>query len=238
LSESKFQPPNRQSLSERIAKEILSLIRRGELKPGDKLPPERDLAKRFQVSRTAIRESLSSLAFMNVIRTTQGDGTYISDLEAEGLSEHLGMIFSARKRTILNLFEARKIVEVACAGLSAERINSDEINEMHEVLDKYLEGAMRGEPFRESDHDLHRHIAKTSKNPILADFLISIEALTLESRKQTSALPGIREAATKQHEEIVTAIANRDPDAAREAMYTHLSFIENAYRESFHDEDI
>ena len=135
-TETTFSPlKKQQTVPEAISAEILDLLRQKELKPGDKLPPERELAEMLGVSRPSLREALRALSIMKVIEVRQGDGTYVSALKPEELVEHLEFVFMLDDSTMLQLFEARKIVEVAeaagdqaTADLGVRRIETHEKN--------------------------------------------------------------------------------------------------------------
>jgi GntR family transcriptional regulator, transcriptional repressor for pyruvate dehydrogenase complex len=117
----------RDAIPERITQRIISLIREEHLKPGDKLPPERELASMMQVSRPSLREALRALSLLNIIEIRQGDGTYVSSLTLELLIEPLDLILMLDHSTIQQLFEARKKLEVGIAALAAERITTEEL---------------------------------------------------------------------------------------------------------------
>ena len=112
-------------LSERIAHSLLNLIKEKQLRPGDRLPPERELAAMMKVSRPSLREALRALQIMNIIDNRQGSGTYITSLEPERLIEHLDIIFTLNDTTYSELFEARKILEAGVAGLAARDITDE-----------------------------------------------------------------------------------------------------------------
>ena len=127
---STFEPIKRSGLAEEISTRLISLIKEKLLQPGDKQPPERELAAMLNVSRPSLREALRALAILNIIEIRQGDGTYVSSLDTELLVEHLDLIFSLDDSTILQLFEVRKIFEPEIAALAAARITADQIQAM------------------------------------------------------------------------------------------------------------
>src|SRR3989304_10553392 len=114
-------------IPEKIVARILSLIKEKQLGPGDKLPPERELAAMMQVSRPSLRTALRALSHMNIIEIRQGDGTYVTSLDPQALIEPLEFVFSLDDSTFLELLEARKILEVGIAGLAARQITDEEI---------------------------------------------------------------------------------------------------------------
>jgi DNA-binding FadR family transcriptional regulator len=226
----KYRSFRKQALADEIVNEFLEMIKSGELKPGDKLPSERELTEQMQVSRTSLREALRALSVMNIIDIRQGQGTFVTTLKPDLLVEHLEFVFSLEDSTFLQLFEVRKIVEVACAELAAIRIRDDEIPVLQALLDLSVKCVADRNKFREADIELHRKIAEIARNPILNRFVRSVEKLSMESRDRTGKIPGVREQAAKDHVSIVNAIINRDPELARKAMFTHLDALENRYR--------
>jgi GntR family transcriptional regulator, transcriptional repressor for pyruvate dehydrogenase complex len=122
-----FKQFPRDALPAKIVDSILEMIREGQLSPGDKLPPERDLASMMKVGRPALREALRGLALMNVVEIRHGQGTYVTSLEANLLTEHLDLVFSLDDHTFLDLLDARKVLEVGLVMLAAERITDEKL---------------------------------------------------------------------------------------------------------------
>ena len=213
----------KKSVPEEIVKEILQMIQRGDLKPGDQLPTERELMEQLGVSRSSVREALSALSIMNIIIIRQGHGTYVTSLEPDLLVEHLEFVISLEDATILHLFEVRKMIEVYCAELAAKRIKPNENVRLTHILELNSIGNI--------DRELHREIAELSKNPILKRIYSSIERLSFMSRNRTGSIPGVRERAAIDHELIINAIIAKDPDAAKKAMLDHLLFVEEKLKE-------
>src|SRR5690606_41971721 len=116
-----FGPVKKNAIAEEIIARLLGLIRDRQLQPGDKLPPERELAAMLGVSRPSLREALRALSVMNVLELRQGDGTYVSSLEPDLLVEHLGLVLSIDDSTFLPLLDTRNIVAVGIVALAAER---------------------------------------------------------------------------------------------------------------------
>src|SRR5688572_6230799 len=133
-----FGTVERAALPEQIAERILQMIKDRQLRPGDKLPAERELAAMMNVGRPALREALRALAMMNVIEIRQGAGAYVTELETAQLVQHLDFVFSLHDTAILDLFDARKIVEVGMIELAAQRISDDEIAQLQECLQRSI----------------------------------------------------------------------------------------------------
>ena len=218
-------------LSERIAHTLLTLIKEKQLRPGDRLPPERELAAMMKVSRPSLREALRALQIMNIIDNRQGSGTYITSLEPERLIEHLDIIFTLNDTTYNELFEARRILEAGVAGLAARGISDSAIEELEHCLVRAQEAIDDPEAFLEIDLDLHRKILEATGNSILSLFMRSISQLSIYSRRRTGEHVDVRRHTIEDHRAIVQALKSRDPAAAQRAMLDHLSHIEQAMKQ-------
>lgn len=228
MSDSSFGPIKKQTLLvEEITSRILSLIKERELSPGDRLPPERDLAVMLNVSRASLREALRALFAMNIIEMRQGDGTYVTSLEPQQLVQHLEFVFSLDDSTFIQLFEARKIVEVGIVALAAQRITEKQITLLEEKLRLAERSLHDSEVFLNADLELHKVIIEAAGNPILDRFMASISQLGLASRSRTVNIPGILTETIEDHKAIVEAIKQHDPDAASRAMLIHLNHVED-----------
>ncbi|HVU68515.1 MAG TPA: FadR/GntR family transcriptional regulator [Ktedonobacteraceae bacterium] len=221
-----FETLPRNALSEDIVSKLLALLKEKKLQPGDRLPPERELAERLQVSRPSLREALRALSIMHVVEIRQGSGTYISSLEPKRLVEHLDFVFALSDATYLSLFEARKVVEVGICGLAAQRITDEEIARLESCLEKSLSGVTEPELYFQADVELHEIITEAAASPILSRIMAGISQLSLASRKRTVVLPGIAEQVIEDHRAIIQALKQRAPEAARQAMYQHLTHVE------------
>jgi len=224
-----IEPIKKSAISEEISSQLLSMIREKQLSPGEKLPPERELAAMLNVSRPSLREALRALAIMNVIEMRQGDGTYITSLEPELLVEHLDFVLSLDDSTFLQLFEARKIVEVGIASLAAQRITDRQIQELEAVQTKSLASSDDYDAFLAVDLELHDIITHAAGNPFLKRFLTSLSRISLASRKRTVTIPGVSRQAAVDHQAIIAALKDRDPEAASRAMLIHLNNVEKGF---------
>lgn len=213
-------------LPDQIAERILQMIQDKELKPGDKLPPERELAAMMGVGRPALREALRGLSLINVVEIRQGAGAYVTNLDPAQLVQHLNFVFSLDDSAIMDLFDARKIVEVGIIELAAQRITDSEIEELEACLEKSLQTMDDPEAFLQTDLELHLLIARIARNPVMFRLMESIQELGLASRRRTGYLSGVTEQSTSDHQQIVAALKTRDPQAARQAMWQHLNNVE------------
>ena len=221
-----FQAVPKNALAEDIVAQLLLMIREKKLRPGDKLPPERELAVMLQVSRPSLREALRTLSVMRVIDLRQGSGTYVTALEPAVLVEHLDFVFALDDSTYVQLFETRKALEPAICALAAQRINDDELGRLDACLARSLVGSTDYQNYLQADLDLHEIIAVAAHNPLLERFMLSIRSLGKASRIRTSVLPGIIEQTIEDHKAIIQALRDHLPVAAQQAMLTHLEHVE------------
>ncbi|MFN2136509.1 MAG: FadR/GntR family transcriptional regulator [Candidatus Promineifilaceae bacterium] len=236
MTDTTFSPlQKQQTVAEAIAAEILNLLRQKELKPGDKLPPERELAEMLGVSRPSLREALRALSIMKVVEVRQGDGTYVSALNPEELVEHLEFVFVLDDSTMLQLFEARKVVEAGNVALAATRITPEELAALHECLAQSERSVDDPDLFMRTDIELHEIITRAAGNPLLARFMASIGILSRASRRKTTQLAGVTAQTVADHRQIVAALDAHDPQAAGAAMLRHLEHVEQRYRELIGD---
>jgi GntR family transcriptional regulator, transcriptional repressor for pyruvate dehydrogenase complex len=226
-----FGTVERSALPEQIAERILQMITERQLKPGDRLPSERELATMMNVGRPALREALRALSMMNVIEIRQGAGAYITNLDTAQLIQHLDFVFSLDDSTILELFDARKIVEVGIIELAALRATHEDLADLEANLQKSSASMHDPEQFLFADLEMHSLIARIARNPILLRFMESIHQLGLASRRRTGRLTGVPEQSMADHRRIVEAIKAHDPAAARSAMLAHLGNVEQKLKQ-------
>jgi GntR family transcriptional repressor for pyruvate dehydrogenase complex len=205
-----------------VVTRIRGLIESGEARSGDRLPPERDLARQLGVSRPSVRSGLKSLAAMGVVQIRQGAGTFITGGPPVLDSEPLSFLAALHGFTRAQMFEARLVLEVAVAGLAAERAApekvmaiSDETTEMFASLDA---------PNAFLDHDIrfHQAVAAASGNPILGSLVEMVSKMFYELRRETIGVATDMKLAAEEHRVIYQAIRARDAERSRDAMANHL----------------
>lgn len=206
------------SLSQQVLEQIIELLMDGYLKPGDKLPSEIELMEQFDVSRPVLREALSSLETLDVIKRRPREGTFIN-----------GEVGSAPFRAILAIYinnipaviEARMTLELGLVTIAAEKITDKQLEQLHETIEhitKYPDG-----DYGKYDKKFHRIIAESANNPIVKGM---IDSLLLAHEKTDSLIPFREpEKTIKHHTEIYNALKRRDPVESFEKMYNHLLFV-------------
>ncbi len=235
--ETRFAVVSRSTLPEEIANRLLNQIREQELRPGDKLPAERNLARMMDVSRPVLREALRALALMRVVDIRQGDGTYITSLEPKQLISHLDFVFPKDSVALVQLLEARRVLEAGNVRLAARRVTDREIAELQELV-QALAGSI-DDPDRFSELDIGFHIAvcAAADNFLLLQFMNIISTLGKVSRERTGGLREVREAALRDHRRLLDALRAHDPDGAERAMLNHLDHVEKGLRSAINSDD-
>lgn len=222
----------RATLPEEIANRLLVLIQGQELRPGDKLPAERELAQMMGVSRPVLREALRALSLMRVVDIRHGDGTYITSLEPEQLISHLDFVLARDSVALSTLFEARRVVESGNIRFAAARISTREIARLEALLVSLGDAIDDPDRFGDLDMEFHNAICDAAANFLLSQFMSIVNTMGRVSRRKTGALRSVREAAYHDHRVIVEAFRAHDVDAAEAAMREHLDHAEEALRAS------
>jgi GntR family transcriptional regulator, transcriptional repressor for pyruvate dehydrogenase complex len=215
-----------------VVTHIRSLIERGELKPGDRLPAERHLAVRLGVSRPSVRAGLRALTAMGVVQPRHGSGTYIPDGPPVLHPEPLSFLAALHGFTGLEMYEARRILEVGAAGLAAERASEEQMAALAAHVTSLFDSIESPQVFLVHDINFHRDVAAASGNPIVASLVEMVSALYYDRRRQTAKRASERDLrdAAEAHRRIYEAVRARDPEAARNAMNEHL-LQASAYQE-------
>jgi GntR family transcriptional regulator, transcriptional repressor for pyruvate dehydrogenase complex len=206
----------------RVVTHVESLIGEGTLRPGDRLPPERDLALQLGVSRPTIRAGLRWLAAMGVVRARQGSGTFITDGPPRMEPGALGMLASLHRFTRDEMFEARRVLEVGVAGLAAERATPEHLAAMADELTGLFAALDAPQTFLVRDVRFHRAVAAGSGNPVLAALVELVSALVYDRRRLTVERATDLKEAAEMHRRIYAAIRARAPERARREMEEHL----------------
>lgn len=223
-----FAVLRRSTLPEEIANRLLDLIRAQELRPGDKLPAERNLAAMMDVSRPVLREALRALAIMRVVDIRPGDGTYITSLEPQQLVSHLDFVFSKDTVALAQVLEARRVVEVGNARLAALRREERQVDGLAAILPDLEAAVDDADRFADLDIAFHDLVCVAAGNFLLGQFMGIIDTLARVSRQRTGATRAVRVGMLRDHRRIVEALRARDPTAAAEAMQDHLDHVERA----------
>ena len=213
-------------LYEQIVQQIEKSIVKGDLKPGDQLPAERELAVQFGVSRTAVREAVKALREKGLVEAYSGRGTFITDGTSQAVRQSLDLMIKIGQVEGLNhLAEVRAILEPEIAALAATRIQDPEIATMREAVAVMDRAGEDPDLYIESDLDFHLALAEGAANPLILSLLDSIVGLLREHRLRIFRVPGGPERGQIYHKRILEAVERRDADKARQAMREHLNQV-------------
>jgi GntR family transcriptional repressor for pyruvate dehydrogenase complex len=208
--------------ADQVVRHIASLIERGELRPGDRLAPERELATELKVSRPTVRAGLHALAAMGVTESRQGAGTFITDGPPRLGAGPLSFLAALHGFTREQIFEARKVLEVGAAGLAAERGLADRLAPMAEEVTGMFASLSEPQTFLVHDVRFHRAIAAAATNPVLMALVEMVSSLVYEQRRLTVEHALDLKESAEMHRRIYQAIRDREPERARAEMTIHL----------------
>ncbi|WP_328993530.1 FCD domain-containing protein [Kribbella sp. NBC_01245] len=216
-----------------VVESIRHMLIDGRLRPGDRLPVEKDLAAALGVSRNPLREGVRALSMMGVLETRQGDGTYVTKLDPSMLLAPLGFVVDLQEGSgTHHLHAVRRILETEAAASAALRIASAELDAAAELLRHNGAELTLEEPNHETvienDIAFHRIIAEAAGNPVLTALIDALGGRTMRDRLRRSiSQPGADETAHSEHLSILAALTTHDPDRARTRMAAHLFTVED-----------
>jgi DNA-binding FadR family transcriptional regulator len=220
-------------LYEQIVQQIEDSIMKGTLKPGDQLPAERELAEKFGVSRTAVREAVKALRERGLVEAFSGRGTFITNGTAQVIRQSLDFITrSGVGDGSANLAELRSILEPEIAGLAAVRADEGHLAGMREAFAVMETSSSDSEAFIEADLDFHLALAETAANPLVLSLIDSIVGLLREQRTEIYHVEGGAKRGQFHHQRILEAMTAKDANRARAAMRAHLDQIRDDFKAS------
>jgi GntR family transcriptional repressor for pyruvate dehydrogenase complex len=232
MSTHKKGPTSSRSSDTTVGAQVVDHVRRlieaGRLGPGDRLPPERELAQKIGVSRPSLRSGLRSLQAMGVVQARQGAGTFIADGPPRLGEAPLRFLAALHGFTRDKMFEARRVLEVGTAGLAAERASGDQMASMAEEVASMF--ATLDEPVEFLRHDVqfHRAVAAASQNPVLATLIDTVSELVYETRRLTVERATDLKESAEMHRRIYQAIKAKSAERARAQMGEHLDMARQA----------
>lgn len=222
----KHRMQKKEKASQKVSRELVELIGNGTFPPGSKLPTEKELTERFNLSRVPIREALSMLRAAGIISSRQGGGSYVE--ESTNIAFIKGIsIESDDVASIKHLFELRKILEPEAAFLAAQRRTPEQIEQMKDILKRLEnESIAEGSSGKDTDIEFHRSIVAATQNPIMIQTQEALSAF-YESCLQVTLYPNTklkqrRKAVFQEHQQILAAIEAEEPELARIQSLIHL----------------
>jgi GntR family transcriptional repressor for pyruvate dehydrogenase complex len=217
-----LRPLSRRSLHERVAERVLSHIVQNELSEGERIPSERELARRLAVSRSSVRQAIAGLIEAGVLASRHGGGTFVArlDLDTEPLSS-----VAARRAHLPSVHEARRILEVPAAALAAQRREQADLDALERALELMASEIAAGEVGARGDASFHAAVTAAAHNPTLAELMARIEDDVTETRSESLSQDDRPPRSLADHRRIADAITSGDADAAAEAMRQHLDNV-------------
>jgi GntR family transcriptional repressor for pyruvate dehydrogenase complex len=238
-----FQKIQAERIADTVVRQIEQLILRGILRPGERLPSERDLSERLGVSRPSIREAIADLVERGLLATRAGSGVYVADVLGSAFSAPLIKLFSSHEEALFDYIAFRKDLE----GLAAERaarVGSDTDLKVISTLFKKMEAAhTKRNPAEEAalDAEFHMAIVEASHNVFMLHMMRSmfemLRAGVFYNRQVMFKVRTTRESLLDQHRTIHDAIVSREPELARKAIEDHLNFVESCMHQDRKSEE-
>ncbi len=222
----RYYPVQNERLYEQIVDQIEARIVAGDLKVGDQLPPERELAEQFAVSRTAVREAVKILREKGLIEIRPGKGTFVTNGTPVVMRQSLDLLMKIGSADgYAHLVEVREILETEIAALAATRMTDEYITAMQEAYETMETAYDDADLFVEADLDFHLALAEATQNPLIPALMDTIIDLLREQRKRTALVKGGLQRGQYHHKQILESVMRRDPQAARLAMQLHMQQV-------------
>jgi GntR family transcriptional repressor for pyruvate dehydrogenase complex len=212
----------RTTLTEAAFEQLIAYVVKGTWKAGDRLPPERELCQQFGIARTSLREALKAMELVGMLDSRVGDGTFVCP-RSEFLSRPLLWAFTGTDHEeLVEIMEARTVVEESLAGLAAERASADEISAIKVTIMQMRDVIATGSSILEADMNFHLAVAAAAHNEVLRNAVQLLRNITRQWLKYKVQMPNVAASVLKRHEAVYRAIASRKPKTARLAMRRHL----------------
>lgn len=226
-----FKSVKHVKVSDEIVNQVKTLISEGRLKPGDRLPPERDLVKEFSVSRPSLREALNTLVTMGFLEI-KGKRTFIKSVASESMQNPLSLLIKADTQKLFDLIEVRKAIEAWGAFLAAQRATEEDIKQLENIIEDMKKAYEQGRSWEKQDADFHLGMAQATHNTIQTHVMSTIYDLLRESVAKVFKDRAKVKKLLDHHQRIFNAIKNHSPDKARERILEHLNYVESEVKAS------
>lgn len=222
-----FRKIRKSTISETIINQIIDMITQGIIKPGQRLPSERELAELMSVSRPSVREAMHALQYMGIIEIRSGEGTYLNK-DSTLVTDHFKLKYLLYKYSVIELRESRKILEKEIVSLAVERATEEDKNYLKQAFNQTLNSQDDAEQFFLAGFDFHLALARAAHNEFLAVLLSTTRDLLIEEHGIFLREKGQIKQAVISHEKILYAILEGKKEEATNEMMLHLKMIEDA----------
>ena len=222
----------RETPSAEVVRQLLNYLLSGRVKPGDKIPSERQLQRNLGVGRSAVREAVKSLGILGLLDVRMGDGTYLTRSTSDLLPRVLEWGLLLSEQSLEDLLEARWHIEVATAGLAASRHDTAALEELQALLDDMRRTGSDFDAYVDADVAFHLRLAEASGNKIFSSMLGNIQSLLQAWASRVIYTAGETASSLAVHEPILAAVQRGDVEAARAAMAAHSDRANRRLRES------
>lgn len=215
----------RTSLPDAVADRVISQIREGRYRAGDRLPTERELAEQLGVGRTSVREGLRFLEKLGILDIRQGTGTVVRSLSLGAVFEHLlpvQTIIELPDKDVRNIMHVRRVLEAESAHLAAQHATEEQLERLGELLEGMAASLERPREYLELDLEFHVLVARAASNPVLAQLINLVRDIYTRYFEIVLEDPDMNETSLEFHRQLYAALRERDPDAARQHMLAHL----------------
>ena len=232
-----FQKIKQERVSDTVQKQIEQLILRGILRPGERLPSERDMADQLGVSRPSVREAIATLVERGLLATRAGSGIFVADVLGSAFSEPLIQLFSSHEEALFDYLAFRRDLEGLAAERAARKASDTDLKVISAIFHKMEAAHTKRNPAEEAalDAEFHMAIVEASHNVFMLHMMRSmfemLRAGVFYNRKVMFKVRTTRETLLAQHKKIHDAILSREPAEARRAIEEHLGFVEECMHE-------
>ena len=227
-----FEVIRKDKVYEAVARQLEQFILE-RLKPGDKLPPERELCEMFGVSRSSVRDAIRTLELMGLLEPRQGVGTVVCELTAGSLINPLSNVLTRKRQLVTELLDVRQIIEPPLAARAAQHASAEEVSEMEAILQRQALKMQEGEPAIKEDSEFHYAIALASGNSVVLKVLDVLMDLLRETRERSLQVAGRPQKSLAGHRAILAAIKRKDSAAAEAAMRRHIQDVQEIVMKKF-----
>jgi GntR family transcriptional regulator, transcriptional repressor for pyruvate dehydrogenase complex len=214
----------RSKLRDGIVEHLLGMMRDGQLKPGEYLPNERELATALGIGRASLREAIHQLEVLGYLQARQGEGTLVLDPSSKDIAKPFGNLLLGRPHLAQELLEFRALLEPGVAALAATRATSEDIQALEAALEVQHQIVASQQSLRYADLEFHELIARAAGNDVTLQVLSALRQLMLNLRERVLS-DNLQHLTLEHHSAIVNAIRKQKPDKARVAMETHLKEV-------------